>query len=392
MNKPKILLYVVFHDHWDFIEECITSIKENLKTIDFDVLIIDSTNNKYDIDRLQKFINGFRLRKIPKNLPHVVQQVYEEFLEEYEFIMRLDADDFLYPRSIKTLFDSLNNSKDYGAAYGSWSVVDKKSREIRFISPPMEDAGLGFHGACTLFKTSALKNLNLRDMEIDCQDGYATYLFLKLNQVKIVMLNDVIFGYRRHDLNISSNKNRLQQNRQQILNYFYNKISLSDRIPFDVVLVDTDLDDLFESDRKLVRNYKTFFVRDGFAVQGKKRIPIPKSQSLVDFFMQLEGEGNFIFINIKKLGERYSEGLLASFIQYVSMMRPKITTYVEPITNRVLVVNDKGNINSLNVDGKKNSFCFTELNGLHSIMRRNYLREHALYSYEILNKIVNYEF
>ena len=47
-----------------------------------------------------------------------IHEVYEEYLDEYEFIMRLDADDFLYPRSVKTLFDSINKSDDYGAAYG----------------------------------------------------------------------------------------------------------------------------------------------------------------------------------------------------------------------------------------------------------------------------------
>ena len=61
-------------------------------------------------------------------------------------------------------------------------------------------------------------------------------------------------------------------------------------------------------------------------------------------------------------------------------------------TNRVLVVNDDGKIAALNVDGSKNTFCFTELNGLHAIMKTMYIREYAMYSYEILNKIVNYEF
>ena len=342
MNNSKILLYVVFHKHWDFIEECINSIKENLKTIDFDVVIVNSSDSKSDIKRLKEIISEFKIRSIPKTLPLVIHQVYEEFLDEYEFIMRLDADDFLHPGSVKKLFDALNNSDDYAAAYGSWSVVDKNSREIRVISPPQENAGLGFHGACTLFKTSALKNLDLSDMEIDSQDGYATYLFLKLNQVKILMLNQVIFGYRRHNLNISSNKDRLQKNRQKILDYFYNKISLSERIQFDVVLVDSELKDLFESDRKLAKSYGYFLVRDGFAVKNKKRTPIPKNMTLIEFFKQLKGEGNFIFINTKKLGKRYSEGLLVSFIQYVSMMRPRITTYVEPITNRVLVINEKG--------------------------------------------------
>ena len=44
-------------------------------------------------------------------------------------------------------------------------------------------------------------------------------------------------------------------------------------------------------------------------------------------------------------------------------MRPKIATYVEPITNRVLVVDNDGKVSAMNVEGNKNTFCFTELNG-----------------------------
>ena len=392
MNKPRILLYVVFHNHWNFIEECISSIKDNLKTIDFDVLIVNTTEDKSDNNRLKTFIGEFRLKNIPKNLPNVIHEVYEEYLDEYEFIMRLDADDFLYPRSVKTLFDSINKSDDYGAAYGSWSVVDYNSRKIRVISPPMEDAGLGFHGACTLFRTHLLKGLDFCDIKIDSQDGYATCLFFKLNQVKVVMADEVIFGYRRHNSNVSSNLVRLRQNRQRILDYFYSRVPLTEKKLFDLVLIDTDIEDLFDSDGDFLKNYGYISVRDGFAVIKNRSIKIPKDETLIEFFKQLKEDGNFVFINVKKLGSSYSEGLLASFVQYVSIMRPKIATYVEPITNRVLVVDNDGKVSAMNVEGNKNTFCFTELNGLHAIMRTMHIREYALYSYEILNKIVNYEF
>tara|TARA_B100000035_G_scaffold157005_1_gene133766 strand:- start:21225 stop:22403 length:1179 start_codon:yes stop_codon:yes gene_type:complete len=392
MNNPKILLYVVFHNHWDYIEESIASIRENLKTINFDVLIVNTTESKSDNDRLKKIINDFRIINISKKLPYVIHQVYEEYLNEYEFIMRLDADDFLYPGSVKILFDSINKSNEYGAVYGSWSVVDKNSRKVRVISPPMEDAGLGFHGACTLFRTHSLKGLNFSDMSIDSQDGYATFLFFKLNQVKVVMTNEVIFGYRRHESNISSNLDHLRQNRQKILDFFYKRIPLSERNLFNIVLIDTDLEDLFESDHQFIKDLGYILVRDGIAVVEDRILDIPKNQTLIDFFVQLKDDGNFVFINTKKLGSSYNEGLLVSFLQYASIMRPKIATYVEPITNRVLVVNNDGKVSAINVEGNENTFCFTEFNGLHAIMNTMHVREHAMYSYEILNKIVNYEF
>jgi hypothetical protein len=392
VNNSKLLVYVVFHKHWDFIEECIKSIRQNLKTFEFDVVVVNTTDSKTDRDRLETLIGEFSVINIPKILPLVIHQVYAEYLDEYEFIMRLDADDFLYPKSVKMLFDAINNSDNCGGAYGSWSVIDNNSRVIRDIAPPMENAGLGFHGACTLFRTSCLKGIDFSEMEIDSQDGYATYLFFKVNKVKVVMARQLIFGYRRHDSNISSDKDRLRENRQKILEYFYNRISLSERQLFHLVLIDTDLSDLFESDRQFIEKFEYFSVRNGVAVINNRNIPIPKNKLLLDFFEQLEGHGNFVFINVKKLGSNYNEGLITSFVQYVAMMRPKIATYVEPITNRVLVVDDDGKVAALNVDGSKNTFCFTELNGLHSMMKTMYIREYAMYSYEILNKIVNYEF
>lgn len=391
LNNSNLLVYVVFHKHWDFIEECIKSIRENLKTFEFDTVVVNTTESKADRDRLEALVGGFSVINIPEFLPLVVHQVYAEYLDDYEFIMRLDADDFLYPKSVKMLFDAINESGNFGGAYGSWSVIDNDSRVIRDIVPPMENAGIGFHGACTLFRTSALKGLDLSEMEIDSQDGYATHLFFKVNKVKVVMVRQSIFGYRRHDSNLSSDKDRLRVNRQKILEYFYNRLSKPERELFHLVLIDTDLSDLFESDRRFTEKFVYFSVRNGVAVINNRNIQIPKNKLLRDFFEQLEGHGNFVFINVKKLGTNHNEGLITSFVQYVAIMRPKIATYVEPITNRVLVVNDDGKVAALNVDGSKNTFCFTELNGLSATLKTMYNREYAMYSYEILNKIINYE-
>ena len=392
MKANNLLIYIAFHKHWDFIEECIKSVRENLLTFNFDVVVINTTDSDKDLERLNALVSDFEVMSIPASLPDVIHKVYSLYLDKYEFIMRLDADDFLYPSAVNILVDTINKTYNAGAAYGAWSVVDDDSRIVRDVVPPVENGGLGFHGACTLFRASSLKSLDLRDMDIDSQDGYATYLHFNANKVKVVMTREIIFGYRRHQLNISSNKDRLRQNRHKILDYFYNRTSSSQRKLFKIVLIDTNLSDLSDSDRQFVKDFDFFSVSNGFAVIKGENIPIPKGQVLLRFFEQLEDDGNFVFVNLKKLGSNYSDGLISSFVRYVAMMRPKIATYVEPITNRVLVVNDDGKIKALNVDGSRNTFCFTELNGLHSMMSTMYVRDYAMYSHEILNKIVHYDF
>ena len=73
-------------------------------------------------------------------------------------------------------------------------------------------------------------------------------------------------------------------------------------------------------------------------------------------------------------------------------MLPMAASYVEPITNKVLMVNDQREIKALNISDNISEFCFTELNGLHAVMKTDFKRNYAMYSNEILNKIINYDF
>lgn len=392
MNKNKLLIYVLFHAHWDYIEECISSLHENLKTCGFDVVVINTTDSEQDFQHLERVVEDFDIRNIPGKLPLVINEVYEQYLDKYEFIMRLDADDFLYPNAIKTLLSSIDNSNDIGAVYGSWSIVDHNSRVVRRIAAPREEAGVGFHGACTLLRSSLLKGLSFTDLGIDSQDGFATYIFFQVNGIKVSSVRSFIFGYRRHSSNLSSDNERLIRNRKRILDYFFNAQRIVNSNLFRLVFINTDLSDLSEPDGDFVKAFDYFLVRNGIAKIGDTALKIPQDVTLSEFFSGYYSDDNFIFINIEKLGSNYSAGLITSFVQYVSIMLPMTASYVEPITNKVLAVNDEREVKALNVSGNVSEFCFTELNGLHSVMKTAYKRNYAMYSHEILNKIINYDF
>lgn len=389
---PSILVYVVFHRHWLFVEECLSSIRANLDDIEFDVVVINTTESASDLKELKCIANEYPVINIPKSLPLVLHQVYIDYLDKYDFIMRLDADDFLQVGAVKGLFDRLVRAPYAGAAYGGWSVVDEHSRLIRVVVPPAESVGLGFHGACTLFRTSSLLGLNFDSIGVDCQDGYATFLHLTVKGIRFVMVDQVIFGYRRHTTNITSDLRRLHSNRRRILNYFYNLLPANQKVGLRYVLIDTTAVDLNEADRQFLSGTQYYVVKDGEAAFGVQRYKIPQDLSLSDYFMQLEPESNFIFFNARKLAGRYAEGMLMSFSQFVTIMRPRVATYVEPITNRVLLIDNDGSVKALNVEGNVNRFCFTELNGLHALMQNDFVRDYAMYSDEILTKIVDYEF
>jgi hypothetical protein len=392
VNKNKLLVYVVFHSHWNYIDECMSSLHENLKTCDFEVLVINTTDSEQDFHKLERVVEAFDVKNIPGKLPLVINEVYAQYLDKYEFIMRLDADDFLYPGAIVALLSAIDNSNDIGAVYGSWSIVDNNSRITRRIAAPREEAGVGFHGACTLLRCSLLKGLSFRDLSIDSQDGFATYIFFQVNGIKISSVRNFIFGYRRHSSNLSSDNERLIRNRKRILSYFFNSQRVVKSNLFRLVFINTDLSELSDSDSIFVKAFDCFLVRNGIAKIGNTSLKIPQDVTLSEFFHDYYRDDNFVFINIEKLGSNYSAGLITSFVQYVSIMLPMVASYVEPITNKVLVVNDEREIKALNISDNISEFCFTELNGLHAVMKTDFKRNYAMYSNEILNKIINYDF
>ena len=100
-------------------------------------------------------------------------------MDKYEFIIRLDGDDRVLPNGIGILLDKAASHPDAAAIYGDWHIIDNYGRRISQVCSPEPDQNDGFHGACTLFRCSKLKNLNFVDLDIDCQDGYATYMHLK---------------------------------------------------------------------------------------------------------------------------------------------------------------------------------------------------------------------
>ena len=159
----------------------------------FDVKFYNTARENTGKSTLKETVNDeFEIIEYPGSLPAVIDYVYKSNLHLYDFIIRLDADDFLYPTALKTLAGHLIRNKDVCAVYGNWTVVTEENRLISNIKSPAPTVGDGFHGACTLFRCSSLKDLEFSKVQIDSQDGLATYLHLEKTRAKIAQL-DVIF-------------------------------------------------------------------------------------------------------------------------------------------------------------------------------------------------------
>lgn len=314
----KILLYLVYHDETQFVDDAIKSIIANFSSATFDVLVIDTSKNNETSTKLSDSVAGrFTIIKLEDILVNVVSFIFENYLKSYEFIIRLDADDVLQKNAIKLLFDKLRSDTNLSVVYGNWTVIDQENRAIKEISAPPPEALQGFHGACSMFRCSDLMDFDLRRLRISAQDGFAVYIHLLMKNCKFSKIDTRIFYYRRHLTNMSRNSTKLMSARCQIL-----KETFSDACLDRIILVDTEVTELGLGDQEYIKNQANIYtVRNGHLIAPDRSSEVIKTDTLEEFFLSVfkKKKEKIIVINRKKIGNFYLDGLIETFSYFSNL-------------------------------------------------------------------------
>ena len=219
--NPKVTIYITNYNYGKFISKAIDSVvKQTFKKIE--ILIIDDGST----DNSKKIINNYT-RKYPfiysqfnKNdgLIKTCNKALRQAKGEY--ILRLDADDWLDKNAIEIMFNKLEKNKERELIFPDYYEVNTNGnilhtiRRHDFENVKLFDAPA--HGACTLFRTRTLILNGGYDENFTCQDGVDIWLrFYK--KFKIMNINIPLFFYRRHGVNLTENKKKILENKNKIL-------------------------------------------------------------------------------------------------------------------------------------------------------------------------------
>jgi glycosyltransferase involved in cell wall biosynthesis len=215
-----ITVYITNYNYGAFIQEAINSVLEQ----DYpavEILIIDdgSSDNSHSI--IDKYVSHEKIKVIyQKNQGLTRTNNVALRLSNGKYIVRLDADDRLKPNAITNLVNGFSHEK-IAMVFGNWDVVDEHcnfiysykrhdfENEVTLMDCPA-------HGACTMFRTDYLKSVGGYDEDLRCQDGYELW-FRIVDKFEVKSLDKVIFDYRRHGTNLTSNEERILSTRSNIL-------------------------------------------------------------------------------------------------------------------------------------------------------------------------------
>ena len=217
---PLITVYITNYNYGRYIAQSITSVL-NQTYQNFELIIIDDGS----VDNSKKIINQFSKNKkirvvFQKNKGLIISNNIAIKLCRGEYIVRLDADDWLDVNFLQIMTNHITKTKDCAMVFCNYYETNIKGEVVKhFYRHEFKKVKLldqPAHGACSLINVKILKELGGYDNSFNCQDGVDLWLKI-INKYKVKNVNLPLFFYRQHNRNLTKNFINVLKNRNKIL-------------------------------------------------------------------------------------------------------------------------------------------------------------------------------
>lgn len=215
-----VTVYLVCSNHEEYVRQAVDSVlAQTHSQIEFIAFDNGSTDRSRSILRELRDQHGFRL--IEQENLGLVATIRAAFdMAQGEYVVRLDADDWLEPRAIAELLARFHADDSVAMVFPDYFEVAADGRILRRIRRRMFDGEVTLldqpaHGAVTLTRKSAYFEVGGVDTSLTAQDGYD--LWLKITRKYPVQnVPEAMFYYRRHDGNLTGDVTRILKQRYAI--------------------------------------------------------------------------------------------------------------------------------------------------------------------------------
>ena len=221
--KPKVTVYIPCHDYGRFLVQAVESVLGQSYD-DWELIIVDdgSADDTFIIADRYATTHLDRIRVLHHIPARGLQACANLALEAArgEYIMRLDADDYLDESALLVLATYLDRYPDVGLVYPNYTYVDEQGDVLgvenrKKIGEEAQLLDLPAHGACTMVRKRVLKTIGGYNEGYGAQDGHELWLKV-LHRFQVANISTPLFYYRQHDESLSSDQQRILTARERI--------------------------------------------------------------------------------------------------------------------------------------------------------------------------------
>ncbi len=224
---PKITVYMPNYNYAPYIEQAIESVLAQ-SISNWELIIIDDGSTDESIEILSKYRTDNRITILEQeNKGLNITNNVAIRLARGEYIVRVDADDYVDENLLLVLSNILDTKPEIGLVYPDYYHIDKNGKIFETIrrekiDKEVELLDLPAHGACTMFRRDVLLNLGSYNEEFTCQDGYEIWIKF-INKYKPYNVNIPLFYYRQHSASLTKSEHKILDTRRAIKKRYINE-------------------------------------------------------------------------------------------------------------------------------------------------------------------------
>ena len=227
-DVPKVSVYIPTYNYGAYLQKSVESVlKQNYD--DWELIVIDDGSTDETRAILAKFQGNPRIRIYHQKNQGLTRANNKAIkLARGNYIMRLDADDYLDENALLVMANVLDWKPEVALVYPDYYVVSEDGELLRLerrskVYEEDELLDLPSHAACAMLRKSCLTELGGYNEGISCQDGYDLWIRL-IQKFQVYNVNLPLFYYRRHAASMSSCMDNLLRTRQQIKRTFVSRL------------------------------------------------------------------------------------------------------------------------------------------------------------------------
>jgi len=217
---PKVTVYISSHNYGEYLEQAVESVlRQNFDR--WELFLVDDNSSDNTRDILQYYRGAGRIRILQgegRGLIPVANTVLE--LARGEYIIRLDADDVFDENILLVLSNYLDRNPDVAMVFPDYYLMDQDGvlyssfrKESLAGNDNVQD--MPPHGACTMIRTSVLREIGGYDASLPAQDGFYVWSRIR-DKYGVHNINLPLFCYRQHGYNLTRNAARITLARQAV--------------------------------------------------------------------------------------------------------------------------------------------------------------------------------
>lgn len=201
-----VSLVITTYNYAQFVERAIRSgLEQSLGSTDYEILVINDASTDRTVDVLANYQEEVRIFNLDENLGLAGARNFGIKKAKGQFVIFLDADDYLHKDLLKVekLFLEENNTLD--AVSCDYYLVDERGAHIKHVNAEEEPIACGI-----MFRKDFLYEVGLYDETFRAREE-EDLRFRWLKKFNIYNLILPLYRYRMHDTNLTKNEDEMDK-------------------------------------------------------------------------------------------------------------------------------------------------------------------------------------